>query len=49
MSITNTRGKSEVLKKHYQLLGKMSIDNVSDTNWKEEVIAACQRKLAMPF
>ena len=37
MSITSSRGKLEVLQKHYQLLSKMSVDSVIDANWKEEV------------
>ena len=38
MSITSTRGKLEVLQKHYQLLiSKMSVDSVFDADWKEEV------------
>ena len=37
MSITSTRGKLEVLQKHYQLLSKMSVDSEFDANWKEEV------------
>ena len=34
MSITSTRGKLEVLQKHYQLL---SVDSEFDADWKEEV------------
>ena len=37
MSITSTRGKLEVLQKHYQLLSKMSVDSKFDVDWKEEV------------
>ena len=37
MSITSTRGKLEVLQKHYQLLSKISVDSEFDANWKEEV------------
>ena len=37
MSITSTRGKLEVLQKHYQLLSKMSVDSEFDADWKEEV------------
>ena len=36
MSITSTRGKLEVLQKHYQLLSKMSVDSEFDANWKRE-------------
>ena len=34
MSLTSTRGKLEVLQKHFQLL---SVDGVFDADWKEEV------------
>ena len=37
MSITSTRGKLEVLQKHYQLLSKMNVDSGFDANWKEKV------------
>ena len=37
LSLTSTRGKLEVLQRHYQLLSKMSVDGVFDTDWKEEV------------
>ena len=37
MSITSTRGKLEVLQKHYQRLSKMSVDSEFDADWKEEV------------
>ena len=35
MSIISTRGKLEVLQKHYQLLSKMSVDSEFDADWKE--------------
>ena len=37
LSLTSTRGKLEVLQRHYQLLSKMSVDSVFDVDWKEEV------------
>ena len=37
VSVTSTRGKLEVLQKHYQHLGKISVDSDFDANWKEEV------------
>ena len=37
LSLTNTRGKLEVMQRHYQRLSKMSVDSVFDANWKEEV------------
>ena len=59
MSKISTRGKLEVLQKHYLLLSKMSMDSEFDADCKEEVedsvyrcqvvIAACQRKLGKPF
>ena len=36
VSVTSTRGKLEVLQKHYQHLGKISEDSDFDANWKEE-------------
>ena len=37
VSVTSTRGKLEVLQKHYHHLGKISVDSDFDANWKEEV------------
>ena len=37
LSLTSTRGKLELLQRHYQLLSKMSMDGVFDADWKEEV------------
>ena len=37
VSVTNTRGKLEVLERHYLHLGKISVDSDFDANWKEEV------------
>ena len=37
VSVTSTRGKLGVLQKHYQHLGKISVDGNFDANWKEEV------------
>ena len=37
LSLTSTRGKLEVLQRHYQLLSKMSVDSVFDADWTEEV------------
>ena len=37
LSLTSTRGKLEVMQRHYQLLSKMSVDSVFDADWKEEV------------
>ena len=56
LSLMSTRGKLEVLQRHYQLLSKMSVDSVFDADWKEEVeenvykwLQARQRKLQIPF
>ena len=46
VSVTSTKGKLEVLRKHYQNLGSMSLDNDFDECWKEEVeskVEACSR------
>ena len=32
LSLTSTRGKLEVLQRHYQLLSKMSVDSVFDAD-----------------
>ena len=37
MSVTSTRGKLEVLQRHYLQLGKLSSDSNFDAEWKEEV------------
>ena len=37
VSVTSTRGKLEVLQKHSQRLGKISVDSDFDANWKEEI------------
>ena len=45
LSVTSTKGKLEVLQKHYQHLGRVSVDSDFD-DWKEEVeskVEACGR------
>ena len=37
VSVTSTRGKLEVLQRHYQHLGKISVDSDFGVHWKEEV------------
>ena len=37
VSVTSTKGKLEVLKRHYQQLGTCSVDTAFDDSWKEEV------------
>ena len=41
LSLKSTRGKLEVLQRHYQLLSRMSVDSVFDADWKEEVESSC--------
>ena len=36
VSVTSTKGKLEVLQKHYQHLGRVSVDSDFDDDWKEE-------------
>ena len=46
VSVTSTKGKLEVLQKHYQHLGRASVDSDFDDDWKEEVeskVEACGR------
>ena len=52
VSVTSTRGKLEVLQRHYQQLGKLSLDSNFDAQWKEEVgsnMVACQSCVKMSF
>ena len=35
--VTSTRGKLEVLQRHYKHLEKISVESDFDANWKEEV------------
>ena len=37
MSVTSTKGKLDVLMKHYQGLGTCSVGTAFDDSWKEEV------------
>ena len=37
VSVTSTKGNSEVLKTHYRHLGSWSVDSAFDDSWKEEV------------
>ena len=46
VSVTSTKGKLEVLQKHYQQLGRVSVDSDFDEDWIEEVeskVEACGR------
>ena len=46
VSVTSTKGKLEVLRKHYQRLGSISLDSDFNEDWKDEVeskVDACVR------
>ena len=43
VSVTSTKGKLEAFQKHYEHLGRVSIDSDFDSNWKELV----ERKVGM--
>ena len=46
MSVTSTKGKLEVLHKHYEHLVRVSVDSDFDDDWKGEVeskVEACNR------
>ena len=38
MSVTSTQGRLEVLRRHYEGLGKVSVDDNFEADWKEEVV-----------
>ena len=46
VSVTSTRGKLEVLQRHYQQLGKLSLDTNFDAEWRK---VACQSCVKMSF
>ena len=39
VSVTSTKGKLGVLQKHYQHLGRVSVDSDFDEDWKGELKA----------
>ena len=39
VSVSSTQGKLEVLQRHYEELGKVSVDDNFEADWKEEVIS----------
>ena len=43
MSGTGTQGKLEVLRRHYEDLGEVSVDNNFEANWKEEVVSILEK------
>ena len=42
MSVSSTQGKLEVLRRHYEELGKVSVDDNFDADWKEEVASTLE-------
>ena len=38
VSVSSTQGKLEVLRRHYEELGKVSVDENFEADWKEEVV-----------
>ena len=42
MSVTSTQGKLEVLWRYYDGLGKVSVDNNFEADWKEEVVTTLE-------
>ena len=49
VSLTSTRGMLEVLQRHYQQLGKLSLDSNFDAEWKEEVKSNASRYGGMSY
>ena len=46
VSVTSTKGKLEVLQKHYEHLGRVSVDSDFDDVWKGEIesrVEACHK------
>ena len=46
VSVSSTQDKLKVLQRHYEELGKVSVGDNFEANWKEEVISTletCQR------
>ena len=42
MSVSSTQGKLEVLRRHYEELGKVSVDDNFEADWKEEVVGTLE-------
>ena len=42
MSVSSTQGKLEVLRRHYEELGKVSVDDNFEADWKEEVVSTLE-------
>ena len=42
MSVSSTQGKLEVLWRHYEELGKVSVDDNFEVGWKEETVSTLE-------
>ena len=42
VSVSSTQGKLEVLRRHYEELGKVSVDGNFEADWKEEVVSTLE-------
>ena len=42
MSVSSMQGKLEVLRRHYEELGKVSVDDNFEADWKEEVVSTLE-------
>ena len=42
MSVSSMQGKLEVLRRHYEELGKVSVDDNFKADWKEEVVSTLE-------
>ena len=42
VSVSSTQGKLEVLWRHYEELGRVSVDNNFEGDWKEEVVSTLE-------
>ena len=42
VSVSSTQGKLEVLRRHYEELGKVSVDDNFEADWKEEVVSTLE-------
>ena len=42
MSVSSRQGKLVVLRRHYEELGKVSVDDNFEADWKEEVVSTLE-------
>ena len=42
VSVSSTQGKLEVLRRHYEKLGKVSVDDNFEADWKKEVVSTLE-------